>query len=274
MPKSVLIVLSVVIIIFISKWLYRKNRRRKIKKQDFPKEWENIILKNIPIYKFIPNDLKEELCGHVLVFLDEKKFEGCKGIQITDEIRITIAAQACVLLLNRKPNYYPKCDTVLVYPTAYIVKNVTVMGPLHVEGKSVVLGESWSKGLVVLAWDQVKQTAHDYKDGNNLVFHEFAHQLDVENGASDGTPLLNRNSCYITWARVLGKAYRKLEKKAKSGRKSVMNSYGATNAAEFFAVASETFFEKPKQMKKKHPKLYEELRIYYNLDPIKWFENY
>jgi Mlc titration factor MtfA (ptsG expression regulator) len=134
----------------------------------------------------------------------------------------------------------------------------------------VRLGESWGSGTVVLSWDHVKGGAMNFRDGHNVAIHEFAHQLDQEDGVSDGTPCLENRSAYSEWARVLSRDYETLRDKAGKGRKSVMDKYGATNPAEFFAVATETFFEKPRQLHKKHPDLYEELREYYRVNPLCW----
>jgi len=228
--------------------------------------------RNVALYRYLPDSLKKELQGHIYVFLGEKTFEGCGGLKITDEIRVTIAAQACILLLNRKPTYYPTLYTILVYPGAYVAKKTTVVGMQHFEEMTVRAGESWTRGEVVLAWDDVRQEAIDLAEGHNVVLHEFAHQLDQEDGKSDGAPILPKQSSYKAWARVLSKEYQDLRRKTLSGRLDIMDAYGATNPAEFFAVATETFFERPRQMKLSHPELYEELESYYGLDPLKWFK--
>jgi Mlc titration factor MtfA (ptsG expression regulator) len=261
------------LIFTLGKPLFRYYWRKQLKNSPFPPEWEKILNRNVALYHYLPDSLKKELQGHILVFLDEKTFEGCGGLKITDEIRVTIAGQACILLLNRKPTYYPKLYTILVYPGAYVAKQVTVKGMEHTEEMTVRGGESWTRGEVVLAWDYVRQHAIDLAPGHNVVLHEFAHQLDQEDGSADGAPILEKETSYRTWARVLSKEYEKLRRKALSGRKDIMDYYGATNPAEFFAVATETFFERPKKMKFTHPELYEELKSYYRLDPLKWFEN-
>jgi Mlc titration factor MtfA (ptsG expression regulator) len=261
------------LIITLSKPLFRYYRRKQLKSKPFPPKWEEILNRNVALYHYLPDSLKKELKGHIQIFLSEKIFEGCGGLKITDEIRVTIAGQACILLLNRKkPTYYPKLYTILVYPSAYVAKKVTVAGMEHTEEMTVRAGESWTRGEVVLAWDNVRQTAIDLAFGHNVVLHEFAHQLDQENGSADGAPILGKSSSYKTWARVLSKEYQDLQRKTLSGREDIMDAYGATNPAEFFAVATETFFERPKQMKLTHPELYEELKSYYRLDPLKWFE--
>ena len=211
---------------------------------------------------------RQELAGHVQVFLEEKRFEGCGGLQITDEVRVTIAAQACVLLLHRKATYYPNLVSILVYPTAYQVP----AGRPTTDGRpnqpaQTRLGESWGRDVLVLAWDSVVAGASDVHDGHNVVLHEFAHQLDQESGAGDGAPLLPRRSMYAAWARVLGHDFDQLVRDAERNHRTLIDRYGATSPAEFFAVATETFFEKPRQLRSKHPALYLELQRFYCQDP-------
>jgi Mlc titration factor MtfA (ptsG expression regulator) len=248
--------------------LSKKERWAKIQAQPFPPEWSWIMARNVPIYDRLSELDKAELRGLIQVFLAEKVFEGCGGLEINDEIRVTIAAQACLLILRRDTDVYPNLITVLVYPSAY-VSNMPQHSPQGVvtEGPQGLLGEAWTSGVVVLSWDDVKQGASDVRDGHNVVFHEFAHQLDQEDGSSDGAPVLPRRNLYSAWGRVLGAEYDELRKAAETGKKTVLDTYGATEPAEFFAVATEAFFEKPVPLKKKHPELYEELKIYYNQDP-------
>jgi len=174
------------------------------------------------------------------------------------------------LLLNRRTRHFSRLHTILVYPHTYVAKTLASSGGLVVEGHSVRLGESWQSGPVVLAWDSVTGGTTNIADAQNVVIHEFAHQLDQEDGAADGAPILEHRSRYAAWASVLSAEYEALQSSKKRHRRSVMSKYGATNPAEFFAVATETFFEKPRQMKKRHPDLYEELKDYYKLDPVAW----
>ena len=253
--------------------LSRKERRAKVLEAPFPPGWLAILETNFPLYARLPEGDRGELQGLIQVFLAEKVFEGCGGLAITDEIRVTIAAQACQLLLRRETDLYPKLITILVYPNAY-VSNMPQHGPhgIVTEGPRGRLGEAWTSGVVVLSWDDVKRGAADIRDGHNVVFHEFAHQLDQEDGSSDGAPVLPSRNLYSAWARVLGAEYEELRKAAETGKKSVLDTYGATEPAEFFAVATEAFFEKPVQLKKKHPELYEELKTYYGQDPEAEFD--
>lgn len=236
----------------------------------FPSEWIEIIEKNVPLYNRLPEILKQELHGFIHIFLAEKKFEGCGGQKITDEIRVTIASQACMLLLNRKTSFFKKLHTILVYPETYVAQTISSDGTFIIEGQSVRLGESWQNGPVVLAWDSVIGGTSNIADARNVVLHEFAHQLDQENGSADGAPILEGRSSYITWAKILSREYDSLQRKKEKHRRSIINKYGATNPAEFFAVATETFFEKSKQMEKKHPELYNEMKNYYKLNPAEW----
>lgn len=218
----------------------------------------------------MPDEHKARLHGYMQVLAEEKYFEGCGGLELTEEMKVTISAQAAVLLLGRsRPTYFPKAESILIYPSAYVVREMSRDGFIESERHSVRLGESWQHGLVVLAWDQVQQHAAG-GTGHNVVLHEFAHQLDQESGSSNGTPILKRSASYEEWGRVMSKEYEKLMDKALHHVDDVMDFYGATNPAEFFAVATETFFEQPQEMREKHAELYEELKEYYNLDPITW----
>lgn len=175
-----------------------------------------------------------------------------------------------MLLLNRETSVFKKLRTILVYPKTYVAKSISSDGSIIIEGDSVRLGESWQNGPVVLAWDSIKGTTSEINRAHNVVFHEFAHQLDQEDGLADGTPILENKSQYNTWARILSREYETLQKQVNTGFRSFIDTYGATNPAEFFAVITEAFFENPKTLKTKHPELYQELSDYYNLNPVEW----
>jgi hypothetical protein len=250
--------------------LILKNwRRRRLSQKAFPKPWLQIIETNVPFYKSLPDEDKKELLRHILIFINEKHFEGCGGLKITDEIRVTIAAQACILLLHRKTDYYPGLSSILVYPQAYVAPVTEHLpGGVVAEGLDVRLGESWHRGSVVLSWDDVRCGAADRHDGHNVVFHEFAHQLDDSGARGDSTPAFQDHSSYTAWARILQRDFEKLRSDVELNRRTFLNEYGATNPAEFFAVATEYFFEKPKELKKLYPELYRELKFFYQQDPV------
>jgi Mlc titration factor MtfA (ptsG expression regulator) len=217
------------------------------------------------------------LRGHVQVFLAEKYFEGCGGLKMTDEIRVIIAAQACILLLHRPTDYYPGLKTILVYPSTYVAQGkVAQPGGVVTEFRGPRAGESWHQpgvnsraggGPVVLSWRDVQVGAADIHDGHNVVFHEFAHQLDGESGSVEGAPMLERRSGYLAWARVLGAEYRALIDDLRNQRPTVLGPYAAQSPAEFFAVVTEAFFEKSAELRSRHPEMYTMLADFYRQDP-------
>ena len=246
----------------------RERRRRRLRATPFPDAWRAIVEQRFALFPRLAPEDQAELLGHMQVFLDEKKFEGCGGLEITDEIRVTIAAQACLLLLHREPHYYPRLVSILVYPHAYVAQaRERLPGGIVVETPSGRLGESWVDDVVVLAWDAVRAGASDANDGHNVVLHEFAHQLDQEDGTSNGAPILEHRTQYVAWARILGAEFTALRDAAEQGRPTDIDPYGATDPAEFFAVVTEEFFERPEALRRRHPDLYEELRAFYRQDP-------
>ena len=197
----------------------KHRKRERIRRRPFPSAWLDILERRVAYYRLLTPEEQAELRGHIQVFLEEKRFEGCGGLEMTDEIRVTIAAQACILLLHRETDYYPRMQTVLVYPHRYLANHKQrVAGGTVIEGVHTRLGESWYRGPIVLSWDDVLGGAADIHDGHNVVFHEFAHQLDSESGSNEGAPLLPRRSMYIAWARVLGHEYEQLIDDLKSHR--------------------------------------------------------
>jgi len=250
------------------KALLLKQRRRQLLRTPFPPDWDSTLRDNLSPYAKLAPALRQQLQDAIRIFIAEKSFEGCGGLTLTDEIKVTIAAQACLLLLNRRVEYYPRLDSVLVYPSTYLAGNQPTMN--QPEAGSARLGESWTTGAVVLAWDSVKRGAANFHDGHNVTMHEFAHQLDQDDGTADGAPILAHRSAYSAWARVFSEEYLRLKRKKVRGQKSMLDAYGATNPAEFFAVATETFFEKPGQLKSRHPELYEELHDFYKVSPVDW----
>jgi Mlc titration factor MtfA (ptsG expression regulator) len=230
-----------------------------------------ILAANIPVYGRMAPDLQQQLHKLVQRFLHQKKFVGCAGMEVDDTVRVTIAGQACLLLLNRPSRVYPALHTVLVYPSAFLVpRNHVDEAGVVTEGRQDLLGESWGDGRVVLSWDHVQHGARDWTDGQNVVLHEFAHQLDSESGSNNGAPYLGSQSSYRSWAAVLSRDFANLRADAMDQQQSVLDHYGATSPAEFFAVATETFFEKPHQMADVHPALFAEFLKYYRVDPRHW----
>jgi Mlc titration factor MtfA (ptsG expression regulator) len=247
-----------------------RMRRKRLARQPFPEAWLSILRRNVPLYGRLPLVDRQELERHVQIFLAEKRFEGCAGLEITDEVRVTIAANACILLLHRKTDYYPGLSLILVYPRAYAVPaRDWLPSGMVIEGMDVRQGESWHRGAVVLSWDSVRRTAAAHWACDNVVLHEFAHQLDSSWGKGDSTPVLQNRSTFATWARVLQKEYEALRSQVGRNSRALLDDYGATNPAEFFAVATECFFQRPKEMLEEHPDLYRELQAFYQQDPAR-----
>ncbi len=246
-------------------------RLKRALRQPMPAGFIAILKRNIPIYQNMPAQLQGQLHQLVQQFLHQKKFVGCEGLEIGDEMRVTIAGQACLLLLNRRTRVYPELHTVLVYPSAFLVpRNEVDAAGVVTETRQDLLGESWGDGRVVLAWDHVRRGAHDWTDGQNVVLHEFAHQLDSESGSNNGAPYLGSQQNYRSWSAVLSRDFASLRADAMYRQQSVLDHYGATSPAEFFAVATETFFEKPYQMAERHSALFSEFEKYYRVDPREW----
>jgi Mlc titration factor MtfA (ptsG expression regulator) len=174
---------------------FSKNARREALRAKPPAEaWRAIVDKNVPYAAWLDAEDRRELWALVQIFLAEKRFEGCGGLSITEEMKVTIAAQACLLLLHRPNDVYPDLQTILVYPHSYKARDERRAGAVIVESDGARLGESWTRGVVVLAWDHVRAATHPATDGHNLVLHEFAHQLDAEGGAMNGAPAVRKPS--------------------------------------------------------------------------------
>ena len=257
-------------LVWVLRLQLQRSRRNNLFLKPLPPDWIQILEKNVSIYLLLPQNLREELHGRINIFLDEKEFIGCAGLQISNEIRVTIAGNACILLLKRDKRCFPRFTTILIYPDTYVSREVKSDGLVVVHEESVRAGESWYRGPVVLSWADVMRGSLNNSDGHNVVLHEFAHKLDEENEIMNGLPVLRDSSHYAEWAEVLSKEFDSLLIRVDRGTNSVIDAYGAVSPSEFFAVATESFFEKPLLMKNKLPDLYQQFRRFYNLDPAAW----
>jgi Mlc titration factor MtfA (ptsG expression regulator) len=265
--KAILILLAVVAVVVIIGWLHARQRRRlraAVMAQPLNDEARSLLRKHMPLFDRVPDELRPKLEGLMQMFMTELSFEACGGLrEVTEEMKLVISAQACLLLLESGYEDFGRLRSVLIYPDAYEARD-------HEEGSSVRLGESWQTGSVVLSWQSVVQGAANTEDGQNVVLHEFAHQLDQADGAADGLPKLKRAGDVRKWAEAFNQSYDLLCDRVNRGQKTVLDPYGATNPAEFFAVATETFFEKPRQLKEDHGAVYRELVRFYGIDPGEW----
>jgi MtfA peptidase len=246
----------------------KKRRREKLRQPPLPQSWITVLETNVPLYNRLPPADQAELHGHIQIFLAEKLFEGCRGLEITDEIRLTIAAQACILLLHRQTDYYPSLTSILVHPQAYRATHRQHIGSgVIIEGDEIRLGESWHRGSVVLSWEDVKRQTLSRSNSQNIVLHEFAHQIDISGGRGDSSPILQHTESFAEWTRTLQENYEQLRADVVADRPTILDDYGATDPAEFFAVATECFFENPHLLQQHHPQLYNELKEFYQQDP-------
>jgi len=257
-------------------WGTPRWRLRRALARPLPQAALAFLAQNVAQYRGMPTDLQDQLQALVRQFLHQKTFVGCAGLDITDEMRVTIAGQACLLLLNRVSRVYPGLDTILVYPDAFTAprKEVDAAGVVH-DAPRGLLGESWGDGRVLLSWNHVRRHDHAEPGAQNVVLHEFAHQLDSESGSNNGAPYLGSAESYRSWSAVLSADFEALRRDAMFGHDDhdddgVLDHYGATSPAEFFAVATESFFEKPWALAARHAALYAEFLKYYRVDPRAW----
>ncbi len=233
-------------------------RRRLAAREPFPDAWRVILQRRVPFYARLAGAARDRFEEKLKVFARTKNFEGAKGFVVDDEVRVVVSAAAARLVMNLPEEHYDRLVDVVVYRSHFKHRD---------EHGVVVLGQAYGPGTVVLSWDAVLHGLGNTTDGLDTATHEFAHALDAGDGAFDGTPELATFEAYAPWTRVMSSAFTKLQARTHAKRREVLRDYGAINEAEFFAVATEAFFEKPHQMRDRHPALYETLKDYYRTDP-------
>lgn len=246
----------------------RRRRAQMLASGLTDEEWQ-IVFEEVPILKKLPKELHGNLAGRINLFLDQVTFHGCDGLEVEEYMEFAIAAQASLLLVN-STQWYDRLTTVLIYPGAFQSVRPTYNGGVMTEERTIRLGESWSRGPVILSWQDSEHGALNFMDGHNVVLHEFAHQLDDLSGYTDGAPVMAKGQSIYKWEKVILEAYARHEKATARGKRTVLDAYGATNHQEFFAVGVETFFEKPEQLKAEEPEVYAQLSQLLRLDPVTW----
>lgn len=252
----------------IFSWLTRR-RRAKLQAQPFPPHWQEILQRNVHCYSRLSEDEQRSVQQRLQVFVAEKNWEGVGGLSLTEEMKVTVAGLACFLVRAMLEEYFDNVLSILVYPAAYIAPNeqATPSGVV-IEGGQARMGEAWYRGPVILSWEDVLAGGRDQSHGSNLVFHEFAHQLDMQNGRQiDGTPPLPTDELARRWPQVMEREFQELQEDCHGHHRPLLDCYGTTNRAEFFAVATECFFCRPAALSSRHPDLYDVLRGYYRQDP-------
>ncbi len=251
---------------------FRDHRRRKLTEVPFPAHWEEVLHRNVAHYSLLNETEQAHLRALIQVLIAEKNWEGAGGLKMTDEIRVTISAQAAMLLLGLPHNFYHNVESIIVYPST-VVPPQRRLGFFEISLEPVpsevpILGQAFTQGPVIIVWDDVLRGSRHPELGHNVVYHEFAHKLDMLDGALDGTPPLHERAEYKDWMATCTREYQKLRQDSAMGRKTFMDAYSATNEAEFFAVATEQFFDRPQDLVQQAPDLYQVLRDFYRQDPV------
>ena len=248
----------------------KRRRRARLRETPPPPEWRRWLEGELPYWARLTEADRDELLGHVQVLVAEKHWEGAGGFALEERHCVLVAAQAALLLLHRDTDYFPQLTTILVYPEEYVVDEARHLddGFIMEEGAEVFAGHTQERlGALVLSWADVVEGVRDPYDGYNVVLHEFAHQLDFEDGDADGAPAHERGAAAARWAEVMRAEYDRLRRAVRRRRDTLLDPYGAEDPVEFFAVATETFFELPLDLREEHPALYAELSRYYRQDP-------
>lgn len=251
---------------------FRRRRRAKLLAAPFQDEWRLRLELDVALWGAVPAELRSRLEDDLRLFMAERYWEPCGGIQLDDAMRAMIAAQACILTLGRSVDAFQHVSSILVYPTHYRAPDVWEdEAGIVTEEIDEREGEAWERGLVVLAWQELANDARTL-NGRNLVLHEMAHQVDIvdvltaDPGALGGgrEQGIDRLDAFLA-------ASEAFSDEVEAGRRvKGLDSYGAEDEAEFFAVATESFFERGAFLKTHHPELYDLLAWYYNLDPAAW----
>jgi Mlc titration factor MtfA (ptsG expression regulator) len=251
---------------------WRRRRRSALARRPFPAHWEDWLRARTSIYARVPVELRGRLHDLIRIFVGEKDFVGCNGLTVTEEMRVVVAAYACLLVVNRpdvpRSHFYDDLFSILVYPTPFIVPHTHRDGHgVVTEGQRVLSGQAWDSRRIIVSWQDIED---GLATGHNVVLHEFAHYLDMEDETMDGAPGLGSARAYRDWSKVFWEEYDRLRVELGAGQPTFLDPYAATAPAEFFAVVTEAFFEKPREFEQQHAGLYEQLRRYYRVDPARW----
>ena len=246
---------------------FRKRRRRKILAEPWPETWNLHLNRNVRLSWNLSPGESERLQHRTKVFVAEKYWEGCDGLELTEEMKVTVAAQACLMLLGVDGYYFDNVKSVLLYPQAFSRKTSDGLSHNQTQHRA---GEAWQGGPIILSWRDALSGGRNEDDGKNVVIHEFAHALDGIDGEMGGNVMFDDQASTAEWTRVVEREYAELVAAKERGQRTLLDHYGATNAAEFFAVASETFFEQPADLHREHNQLFDLLERYYRVNPIGW----
>jgi len=269
---SLYIILGAVLLIVGFLWYRRRTqqeRRRQLLATPLTARQRVVISELVPITRRLPSELRPKLEGKINLFLDQITFRGQNDLEVSEAMKLSIAAQACLLIVN-SPIWFETLKNVLIYPSAFRTRRNSHDGFIVHENNHVTLGESWDRGPVILSWDHALKGGLNDEDGHNVVIHEFAHQLDSLTGDTNGIPVLRKGQAYAGWEEAMLDAFHEHVERVEHGRYTLIDPYGATNHQEFLAEAVVTFFEKPRPLREEEPALYAQLSQLLALDPAEW----
>lgn len=268
-PWLVLAVPLLIAAFLLYRWYSRRQKREELLASPLDPDQRATIERLVPLVRRLPKDLRFKLEGKINLFLDQVTFHGQNGLEVNEAMRLSIAAQACLLIVN-SPVWYDTVRTILIYPSAFVTHRGSHDGYIVHENRHITLGESWARGPVILSWDHALQGGLDAEDGHNVVIHEFAHQLDALTGHTNGIPILRKGQAYAGWEKAMLDAYNDHADRVERGVQTLIDPYGATNHEEFFAEAIVTFFERPRALQREEPALYAQMAELLALDPAQW----
>lgn len=260
-----------VLVYFVLQPFVRQRKHNKLIHHQFPEHWNNLLRDSWPLYNNLPEELKKQLQQRIQIFINEKAFYGCQGFEVNEHHKVLIAAQACLLIVNKSIQHYDSLQAILVYPSTFVVNRGNLMGNELYDNEPLALsGESWSVGKVIISWDDAVSGMINSRDGTNVVIHEFAHILDQESGYANGAPILNSRADYQRWSNSFLNAYQRLQNRLQQNQWTAINAYGGTGPEEFFAVVTEMFFEQPDILEQYEPQVYRALEEYFLVNPKSW----
>lgn len=268
MSIVIVLLLALAGVLFWRIW-HKRQTRRDLLSTPLSQPQRETVARLVPLVRRLPPDLRDRLEGKMNLLLDQVTFHGNAGLEVTEEMKLSIAAQACLLIVNTDL-WYDNLTTILLYPSAFKSRQAQQSGFVVTEKEVVRLGESWNRGPVVLSWAHSNQGALNDHDGHNVVLHEFAHQIDDMSGRANGVPLLGKDQSFADWERVFLAAFAHHVSDVEHGRPTVIDPYGAEGHEEFFAVSVEVFFERPRALKTSAPEVYDQLSQLFRLDPVTW----
>ena len=248
---------------------FKRRRRRQLLAKAWDEASRDALAEGVWQYRHLEDDARRKLEATTRLLVAEKNWEGCDGFQLTDEAKIVAAGQAALTTLGFEDETFDRVLSILIYPDAFVMprRSALGVGNLVVEEDQELEGEAWYRGPVILSWQDVVAGGRDSNDGRNVVVHEFAHQLDMLTGEADGTPPLGSAAQALEWQEVTGQEYRRLVRDCRRSAYTLLDCYGAESPIEFFAVASETFFQTPEYLRTEAPDLYRVLAGYYRQEP-------